>query len=474
MQANILVVDDTRDNLRLLSNILTEQGYLVRPVSLGARAVAGARAKPPDLILLDIMMPDMDGYAVCEALKADERTRDIPVIFISALHETFDKVKAFSIGGVDFITKPFQPEEVLARVETHLTLRNMQKSLQAEISERKRVEEALREVNASKDTFFSIIAHDLKSPFTALLGYVEFAIQYLDETSKEEMREYLTQIKTSTESVYALLENLLTWSRLQRGVMEHHPEHVPLYKMVEHVVPIFISNAKQKQITLRSSVPNEISVYADVNMIYTVIRNLISNALKFVNAGGSIEITARQGTEYVEVSVSDTGVGIPEDALSKLFRIETKLTTVGTAGEKGTGMGLSLSHDLVEKNGGTLEVESEVEKGATFRFTLPSSKLYLEASPQLTTDLSSEPLGREHILHHIQMTDVDMLTSAIAALPEAWRIELQEAAEALAVARANDLIEAIRGHDAFLAERLTHLVKNYKFDTLQKAFEQMK
>ncbi len=131
MQANILVVDDTRDNLRLLSNILTEQGYRVRPVSLGARAVAGVRAKPPDLILLDIMMSDMDGYAVCEALKADERTRDIPVIFISALNETFDKVKAFSTGGVDFITKPFQPEEVLARVKTHLTIRHLQQELEA-------------------------------------------------------------------------------------------------------------------------------------------------------------------------------------------------------------------------------------------------------------------------------------------------------------------------------------------------------
>ena len=131
MKANILVVDDTRDNLRLLSNILTEQGYLVRPVSQGVRAVAAARSKPPDLILLDIMMPEMDGYAVCEALRTDERTRDIPVIFISALNETADKVKGFSAGGVDFITKPFQPEEVLARVKTHLTIRHLQKELEA-------------------------------------------------------------------------------------------------------------------------------------------------------------------------------------------------------------------------------------------------------------------------------------------------------------------------------------------------------
>ncbi len=131
MKANILVVDDTRDNLRLLNNILTGQGYLVRPVSLGDRAIAAARSKPPDLVLLDIMMPEMDGYAVCNALKADERTCDIPVIFISALNETLDKVKGFSVGAVDFITKPFQPEEVLVRVNTHLTIRHLQQELEA-------------------------------------------------------------------------------------------------------------------------------------------------------------------------------------------------------------------------------------------------------------------------------------------------------------------------------------------------------
>ncbi|MCP4395877.1 MAG: diguanylate cyclase [bacterium] len=130
-QPNILVVDDTRDNLRLLSNILSEKGYQVRPVSQGSRAISAAQSKVPDLILLDIMMPEMNGYQVCQALKADERTCDVPIIFISALNETFDKVKGFSMGGVDYITKPFQTEEVLARVETHLSLRNMQERLKA-------------------------------------------------------------------------------------------------------------------------------------------------------------------------------------------------------------------------------------------------------------------------------------------------------------------------------------------------------
>jgi len=372
--SNILVVDDIRENLRLLYNLLTGHGYDVRPVSNGNRAISSAQFRPPDLILLDILMPEMDGYEVCKRLKADERTREIPVIFISALHETFDKVKAFEIGGVDYITKPFQEGEVLARVETHLSLRNMQKQLQTQNAQLQRSDEALRQANASKDTFFSIIAHDLRSPFTALLGYAEIALHYLDKSSKEEMKEYITQIKSSAESLYALLENLLTWSRLQRGVMNYRPEDFSLNTIVEPIVSLFSSTAEQKQIRLCPRVPETIVVHADTNMISTVIRNLLSNALKFTETGGSITIAARQDAECIEVAVSDTGVGIPADKLPKLFRIDTKLTTTGTAGEKGTGLGLPLCKDLIEKNDGALWVESESGKGSTFRFTLPYLK----------------------------------------------------------------------------------------------------
>ena len=174
MQANILVVDDTRENLRLLSNILTEQGYLVRPVPQGARAISAAQSKPPDLILLDIMMPGLDGYAVCNALKADERTRDVPVIFISALNETVDKVKAFSTGGVDFITKPFQPEEVLARVKTHVALRTAQKRLQEhnrELALLNTMSHRLQTCRTEQDTY-QIVADTCRNLLPESSGYV--------------------------------------------------------------------------------------------------------------------------------------------------------------------------------------------------------------------------------------------------------------------------------------------------------------
>ncbi len=174
MQANILAVDDTRENLRLLSNILTEQGYLVRPVPLGSRAISAAQSKPPDLILLDIMMPGMDGYAVCTALKADERTCDIPVIFISALNETVDKVKAFSTGGVDFITKPFQPEEVLVRVKTHIALRTAQKRLQEhnrELALLNTMSHRLQTCRTEQDTY-QIVADTCRNLLPESSGYV--------------------------------------------------------------------------------------------------------------------------------------------------------------------------------------------------------------------------------------------------------------------------------------------------------------
>jgi two-component system sensor histidine kinase/response regulator len=168
-KGNILIVDDTPENLRLLSNALTERGYKVRSVINGAMALMGAKAAPPDLILLDINMPQMNGYEVCEALKADEQTREIPVIFISALDEVLDKVKGFAVGGRDYITKPFQLEEVLARIDNQLTIRNLQKQLQEqnqllqqEIRDRQKAEQALR-------VFLHSISHDLRNPVTGML-----------------------------------------------------------------------------------------------------------------------------------------------------------------------------------------------------------------------------------------------------------------------------------------------------------------
>lgn len=388
MRANILIVDDTPDNLRLLMGILNTQEYEVRPASNGFHALSTAHMEPPDLILLDIRMPEMDGYEVCERLKADPRTREIPVLFISALNGTLDKVKAFSVGAVDYITKPFQPEEVVARVETHLSLRRLQQRLQKdnsqlrqEITRRKQAEEELRslnqqlqEANASKDTFFSIIAHDLRSPFMGLIGLTEAIVENFDLYPPDKVKALMSRLHLSSKRLYALLTNLLTWSRLHRGLMEYEPEEIRIDGIVTHNVRLFASNAEQKQIALTNLVPEKTAAYADNKMVDMVIRNLISNALKFTEAGGTIEISAQKNQNVIEIAVSDTGIGMNQAYLDTVFHIDARCSRAGTAGEEGTGLGLILCKELVEKNGGNISVESEVGNGSTFRFTLPQAR----------------------------------------------------------------------------------------------------
>ncbi len=215
-QENILIVDDTPANLRLLVEILAERGYEVRPVTNGKLALWAARGTtPPDLILLDIMMPDMDGYEVCRQLKADARTHDIPIIFISALHEMADKLKGFTLGGMDYITKPFQEQEVLARVKAHAIIRRRQQQLLA--------------LNAGKDRFLSIIAHDLKNPFSGFVSLVNLLEKSVNTWNKDHILELTALLQTSAEHLSALLENLLTWSRLQRGMLEYCAGPLDLY-----------------------------------------------------------------------------------------------------------------------------------------------------------------------------------------------------------------------------------------------------
>jgi two-component system sensor histidine kinase/response regulator len=386
MKPNILIVDDTHANLRLLGKILATQDYVVRPVPNGELALSSTQASLPDLILLDIKMPGMSGYEVCERLKANEQTRYIPVIFISALDEVFDKVKAFSLGGVDYITKPFHPEEVIARVKTHLTLHTLRKQLQEqnsqlqqEILERKQVEatlreseQQLRELNASKDKFFTIIAHDLKGPLSSLKDLSQLAEKNFNTKNPDILKDIILLQRTTTENLFKLLENLLTWSRIQRGMLAYEPQQIPLGILIAHNIDLFTAMADQKQLTLNNSMPEGIGVYADLNMVDTVIRNLISNAIKFTYPGGRIDISARYDERDVEIAVTDTGMGIDPEHLPKLFRIETKYKRLGTAHETGTGLGLILCKELIEKNHGRIWAESEVKQGSVFRFILPA------------------------------------------------------------------------------------------------------
>lgn len=262
--------------------------------------------------------------------------------------------------------------------ELNRELEQWNATLEQQVKERTAEIEAQRqelvELNASKDKFFSIISHDLRSPFNALLGFAQLLSENLESYSLPNIQTKVDRIRLSAENLYALLENLLTWSRIQRGAMEHDPEQLDMAELVEDTLDLFVSKAEEKDIRLNHAIPQGMVAHADYNMVNTVIRNLVSNAMKFTDSGGKIELSAHpQNESFIEVAIADTGTGIKQDDLSKLFRIDVQYTHVGTAGEKGTGLGLSLCKDLVEKNGGTIWVESQVDKGTTFRFTLPQS-----------------------------------------------------------------------------------------------------
>ncbi len=236
-------------------------------------------------------------------------------------------------------------------------------------------EEELQELNNNKDKFFSIIAHDLKGPFQGLLGYSKLLSEQLEGLSKEEIKEFSCELHESASQLFKLLQNLLEWSRIQRGVMEFNPQLLTLSELVESTIEILKPSANQKNIKIDSEVAKDIFVYADFNMVNTVLRNLVSNAIKFTNKKGKILISACKSDEhYVSIAVDDNGVGMSLDEMAKVFRIDVHHSKTGTDSETGTGLGLVLCKDLVEKNNGTLTLESEENIGSTFTFTLPLIK----------------------------------------------------------------------------------------------------
>ena len=361
----ILVVDDIGANLKLLGDILNGGGYHIRPVTDGEMALKVAEKETPGLILLDIMMPGMNGYKVCRQLKENPGLKEVPVIFISALSDSYDIVKALNLGGVDYITKPFQAEEVIARVNTHYKL--YQQSL-----ELKKQRKELQELNATKDKFFSIIAHDLRGPFNGFLGLTQLMAEELENLTSEEIKDFTLSMRNSAADMFRLLENLLEWARMQQGLITFNKQVDQLAPIVDESIAIILEPAKIKGIEINLDIPADITVFADRNILQTVIRNIVSNAVKFTPKGGIIRVSAKV-TDYnnVEISIKDTGIGMSNKMIDDLFRLDVQTNRKGTEGEPSSGLGLLLCKDFIEKHSGKIWVESEEGKGSVFFFTIP-------------------------------------------------------------------------------------------------------
>lgn len=358
----ILLVDDNLQNLKVLGNMLQETGYHLLFAKNGIQALEAVKHRKPELILLDIMMPDLDGFEVCRQLKQNVQTHDIPIIFLTARAEQEDIIKGFELGAVDYVTKPFNHKELISRVKTHLELKAAREELALKIEE-------LQQANLTKEKLLSIISHDLVNLFNSLMNF-SLLLTEPEELSVEQKNKYLLMISQASNQGYHLLRNLLDWFRNQTGKIKVIPVTVSLKPLVERNIEFLSSLAKNKNITVSSWVDSEATVWADQNMLDTVIRNLLANAIKFTPNSGKVEITSQPQASMMEISVIDTGIGIKPEDIQQIVQ-GSHYTTIGTDNEKGTGIGLNLCKEFVEKNGGNIGVESEMGKGSRFYVHLP-------------------------------------------------------------------------------------------------------
>lgn len=359
----ILVVDDQPNNLKVISSVLGES-YSLSFANNGVNALKILDGLTPDLVLLDVMMPEMDGYEVCQHIKSNEKTKDIPVIFLTAKTDIEDIIKAFKAGAVDYITKPFNIMELKVRVSNHINLKHAH-------SELEEANKKLIKLNHEKDKFFTIIAHDLRNPFIGITSLSKIMLDQLKSNDFENMEEYVQEINNASKNAYNLLKNLLNWARSQTGRMEFTPTLLSVFSLLEETVNLLKESASLKGINLINTVPADIEIVGDKEMLSVVFRNIISNAIKFTKTGGTIRIEAIQNDSELTIQVIDSGIGMTAKMIEDIFKIDKSSGRKGTNGEPSTGLGLLLCKEFIEKHNGAITVTSEVNVGSVFAISLP-------------------------------------------------------------------------------------------------------
>jgi signal transduction histidine kinase len=362
------VVDDVTKNLQVIGTMLRNAGYAVTPATSGGDALEAIRVRVPDLILLDLMMPGMDGLEVCRRLKSDVATQEIPVIFLTASNEMEHLVKGFEVGAVDYVTKPFNPPELLARVRTHLELKHAR-----DVIFKYSVE--LRKLNEEKNEFMGIAAHDLRSPLSAIKGYAEMVVEDAQGLQHRELEENGQRIRESATRMAEMVQNLLDSNRIERGEMKLELKPTELGPLVQSVVESFHSRAQAKQQTLALEPSPEQSTLAivDAQVFTQVIENLVSNAVKYSPPGKTIRIHFSSPPRAVRCAVQDEGPGLNSEDQKRLFGKFARLSAKPTGGEHSTGLGLSIVKKMVEAMHGQVWCESQLTKGATFVVELPGA-----------------------------------------------------------------------------------------------------
>jgi two-component system sensor histidine kinase/response regulator len=353
MSETILIVDDTPANLGVLVETLGAAGYQIMVAEDGEEALAQTAQTQPDLILLDVMMPGIDGFETCRRLKARAETCNVPVLFMTALSETADKVKAFAAGGVDYITKPIEHEEALARIRTHLSLRRLQRELQEQV--------------ALKERFMRIAGHDLRNPLCLILMAGDLAKR--QPALPAGALKYLANINESATQMRRIIDTFLDLRTPQPGAAAGRIDLALLGAAVarqhEHA-------AERKQITLTATLADNLPLArCDAAHAYQMFTNLVSNALKFTPPGGRIAISLALAERRLRAEVADNGPGVPANERTQLFREHARLSPRPTAGEESNGLGLAIVKHLVESQNGTVGADFPPTGGSVFWFELP-------------------------------------------------------------------------------------------------------
>ncbi len=358
-QPTLLVVDDNVTNIKVVEGFVSKNGkYRSISATSGAEALRICAEQCIDMVLLDIMMPEMDGYQVCEKLKQDPTTKDIPIIFITAKHETKSIIKGFEVGGIDYILKPFNGMELMARIDTHMRLRFQ--------------EIEIKEASAINERFIAIIADELRSPITALNGVLHMLANPSQLLDSEQQQDYIVQASMAAESLNAISSNLIQWSILKIDAIPLRSADIELNNFFAKVANKISAENPQKQIQYKIEIAEGFTCHTDESLLQRIAQILLANASAFSHKGGEVSIAAKENANGWQITIEDRGVGMSSEELQNLFQLDKRVIRAGTAGEAGSGMGLLLCKELMDRLNGTIKIESEPDKGTRLFLNLPA------------------------------------------------------------------------------------------------------
>lgn len=374
----VLVVDDIPANVLLLKMMLEQSGFGVLTAQGAEEAFSRLEEEQVDLILMDVLMPGVDGFELAKQLKEHSDYQEIPIIFLTALNTSTDVIKGFQLGGDDFISKPFNKEELLVRIRYQLNMLEAKRTIKRQTAE-------LEKTIAGRDSLYSVIAHDLRVPMSSMKMILNaLAIKAKEQHGNEaELVDMLHSANEISEHLFVLLDNLLKWTSSQLGRLKAVPQSINLPELVEGIVEVssIIAATKDIQLNFYPSSMTGMEVFVDIDMIKTSIRNLISNAIKFSYRGKEVDVVVKLKDGKAILEVIDHGCGISQENQAKLMNLSSHYTTFGTENESGSGLGLLLVSEFLKLNNGRVFFTSKEGEGSTFGFALPVQDLSANELP---------------------------------------------------------------------------------------------